>query len=238
MVDLGPIEGPVAVVADAHLGGPGGDGAELIAQIDALEPSDCSHVLFMGDLFHVWVGKPQYETDEITRFLPVLERARARGLHLSYVEGNRDFFIRSSVYAAHFDEVVDELRFELGQRHVLAVHGDGLNERDWRYLFWRWLSKSAPSRFFVGRVPRGLARRLVFGTEERLARSNFKHKDEIPEQVIRRFADAALEHPNSLLVLGHFHEPLELSVSQGEVILFNAWFRARELDWLRAGGAA
>ena len=56
---------PVAVIADAHLGGPGGPCAPLVEQIDAIDPARCDRLLLLGDLFHVWVGIRKFETPDV-----------------------------------------------------------------------------------------------------------------------------------------------------------------------------
>ena len=102
--------------------------------------------MLLGDLFQAWVGLPSFETPEVAAIVRALLDLRRRGLRVDYVEGNRDFFLAGSPYADAFDRVVLETAFTVGGRRYLAVHGDGLNDRDWKYRFWRRVSKSAPVR--------------------------------------------------------------------------------------------
>ena len=142
----------VALVADAHLGGPGGEPLRLIRQLDELPKSDCTHLIFLGDLFHVWIGDERFETDAIRTVIAAVARLRRAGIEVTYVEGNRDFFLERR-YRDCFDRIVAEMAVREGGVRYLTVHGDGLNDRDWRYRFWRRLSKSLPSRLLVGRIP-------------------------------------------------------------------------------------
>lgn len=222
----------VALVADAHLGGRGGSGELLIEQLRSLDRGSCERLVFLGDLFHVWVGARCYETPEIEAVVEVLRELRGKGLALDYIEGNRDFFLADSEYADAFDRVVDEVAFEIAGRHYLVIHGDGLNDRDRRYRWWRFLSKNALSRTFSRRLPRGFARWLVQGTEKRLARTNFKHKAEIPAEVIRRYAVQRLAEGHDVLLLGHFHEARTWSVDGGEVRILEAWYNDRRIQWI------
>jgi UDP-2,3-diacylglucosamine hydrolase len=223
---------PVAIVADAHLGGPGGAAAPLLEQLAALPERRCERLILLGDLFQVWVGDRRFETAEIAAVVAALRRLRAQGLRVDYVEGNRDFFLAGSSYADAFDEVASEVAFVAGGRRCLAVHGDGLNDRDWRYLAWRWLSKSALSRLLVKLLPARLARRSVASTERRLADTNFKHRVAIPEKAIRRFGERRLREGHDLLLLGHFHEERRWRLPAGEIWLLDAWFRSRRVEWL------
>jgi UDP-2,3-diacylglucosamine pyrophosphatase LpxH len=186
----------------------------------------------MGDLFQAWVGEPHFETADIAAVVAALRRLRRGGLAIDYVEGNRDFFLAGSVYADAFDRVGAEVAFSHGGRRYLAVHGDGLNDHDWQYRFWRRLSKSAASRLLVRRVPHRLARRLVTQTEQRLAGTNFKHRAALPEAAIRRYGERRLAEGHDVLLLGHFHESRTFAVRGGEIRLLPAWFRSRQVEWL------
>ena len=59
---------PVALIADAHLSGPGGPAGPLVAQLQTLPGQGCQRLILMGDLFQAWVGFRSFETaDEIGR---------------------------------------------------------------------------------------------------------------------------------------------------------------------------
>jgi UDP-2,3-diacylglucosamine hydrolase len=228
-----PIAPSVALVADAHLSGPGGPAGPLVSQLQALPGQGCGRLVLMGDLFQAWVGFRSFETDDVRAVVAALRALRSQGVAVEYVEGNRDFFLAGSPYADAFDRVALETAFEVGGVRYLAVHGDGLNDRDWKYRFWRRLSKSAPVRFLVGAIPGSLANRLVHSTERKLSRTNFKHRAVLPEAAIRAYAERRLAEGHDVLLLGHFHEPRVWKVKGGEVRLLDAWFRSRAVEWLR-----
>jgi UDP-2,3-diacylglucosamine pyrophosphatase LpxH len=222
----------VAVIADAHLGGPGGSAAPLVAQLEALPGQGAERLLLLGDLFQGWVGFERFETPDVAAVVAALRRLRAGGMRVDYVEGNRDFFLADSIYADAFDAVVDEVAFTAGGVRYLAVHGDGLDPRDWQYRFWRRAAKSAVSRFVLSTTPRRLAHHLVSSTEERLSQTNQRHKRVLPEEAIRAHAERRLAEGHDVLLLGHFHEPRLWPVAGGEVRLLEAWFTSRRVEWL------
>jgi UDP-2,3-diacylglucosamine pyrophosphatase LpxH len=224
----------VALIADAHLGGPGGSPDLLVRQLEELAGQGCRKLVLLGDLFHVWVGQRRFETPEVAAVVPVLRGLRRQGVSVEYVEGNRDFFLRGGSYEDAFDRIGSEVDFEVGGRQFLAVHGDGLNDRDWLYRFWRRLSKSELIRFLSLRLPAGMARRLVHSTEQRLAEANFKHKIQIPEEVIRAYAERRMAEGYDVLLLGHFHQADRWPVAGGEVRLVEAWFLGRRVEWFRS----
>lgn len=223
---------PTALVADAHLGGPGGAAGPLVEQLRALPDQGVGHLVLMGDLFQVWVGERRFETPEIREVAAALPGLRARGMRVDYVEGNRDFFLAGGPYAPLFDSVVTELEVASGGGRVLLVHGDGLNDSDRQYRFWRWLSKSAPVHAAVKLLPGAVARRLVGSTERKLANTNFKHRARIPEEAIRRWATPRIAAGVRQIVLGHFHEERRWQVAGGEVWLLEAWFHSRRVEIL------
>jgi UDP-2,3-diacylglucosamine pyrophosphatase LpxH len=222
----------VALLADAHLSGRGGAAGPLVAELAALPAAGCRRLVVMGDLFEAWVGHQHFETADVAAIVAALRGLRRRGLRIDYVEGNRDFFLAGSPYADAFDEVSDEIAFEDGGTRYLAVHGDGLVEDDWKYRFWRRLSKSGASRLLAGRIPGPLARRLVTATERLLSRTNFKHRRRLPEAAIRRYAERRLAEGHDVLLLGHFHVARSWPLPGGEVRLLEAWFKTRRVEWL------
>ena len=227
-----PPRSGIALLADAHIGGPGGHAAPLVEQLEALPAAGAERLVVMGDLFQAWVADARYETDDVRAVLGAITRLRDAGVVVNYIEGNRDFFVAGSAYAEAFDSVGTEVALEAGGLRYLVVHGDGLNDRDRQYLFWRWLSKSRPVRWFMLHLPRALAQWLVQGTERRLADTNFKHKQRIPEEAICAYGEKRFAEGYDRLLLGHFHEPRSWRVASGEIRLLDAWFNSRALEWL------
>ncbi len=200
--------------------------------MESLPEQGCDRLILLGDIFHVWVGFPQFESEDVVKFLKAVRRLRDRGVPVDYVEGNRDFFLREGPYASSFDRIVDELDLEVGGQRVLAVHGDGINDRDYQYRFWHWVSKSSPVRFAMRYLPKSIAHRMVAGTERRLGDSNFKHKREIPRTPILNYARRRFREGFEVLIMGHFHEERYWELEEGAVLIFDAWFKSRTIEWM------
>lgn len=224
--------GAIAVVADAHLGGPGGALGPLLDQLQQAADQGLDRLVLLGDIFQAWVGLPAFETDATRQFCAALAQLREQGVWIAYIEGNRDFFLSHERYAEAFDVLATEVALEVGDRRILFVHGDGLNERDLQYRTWRRLSKSAPVRSLLRLLPGRWARAFVERTEKRLAGTNFKHKRRLPEAAILGYGERRLAEGHDLLVLGHFHEPRSWQLERGEVRVLDAWFRSRRLEWV------
>lgn len=224
------MSGKLAVVADAHLGGPGGEAGPLVEQLRALPAEGVTRLVLLGDLLQVWVGYEQYQTPESRALLEAVRAVRARGVRVDYIEGNRDFFLAAGPCRAAFDSIGLEVAATAAGVRYLFVHGDGLNDRDRQYLAWRWLSKSWPVRTVIRRLPRRAVVPFLHGTERKLSGTNFRHKAQIPEAAIRRYAERRLAEGHDVLVLGHFHEPRRWPVAGGEVVLLDAWFKSRRVE--------
>jgi UDP-2,3-diacylglucosamine hydrolase len=222
----------VALVADAHLSGPGGPAGPLVEQLRGLPDAGCGRLVLLGDLFQLWIGDRRYETPDIARVVETLVALRRAGVRVEYIEGNRDFFLADGPYAEAFDLVATELAFEVDGTRYLAVHGDGLDRRDWKYRFWRAISKSAAGRFIGCNIPRRIAGRVVRGTEEKLSATNQEHKRRIPEEVLRGYGERRLAEGHDVLLLGHFHVERTLAVDGGEVRLIDAWYNSGRIEWL------
>ena len=222
----------IAVVADAHLGGPGGSAEPLAAQLLKLPAQGCERLLLLGDIFQVWVGFERFATREILVLMEALTELQAGGLPIHYVEGNRDFFIAGSAYERVFATVGKEARFVAGGHRCLAVHGDDVNRADYPYRVWRFLSKNAMSRLAMRHLPHKLASRLIYGVEGELAKSNFKHKRKIPDDLIRDYGIRRLAEGHRVVLMGHFHAPRRWQVDGGEVLVIDAWYNSRQIDWL------
>jgi UDP-2,3-diacylglucosamine pyrophosphatase LpxH len=182
------------------------DEGPFLQGLDRAVDRGASSISLLGDVFQFFIAHPKFETPAIRRFLEAVDRLAARKIPVTYVEGNRDFFLRGSYVEHHFREVVEEDVFTAGGRRFLATHGDLLNESDVPYRFWRALSKSPVARASLHVIPKGLGNRLVWKTEARLYRSNFKHKQRLPLEMLRKFARARFAEGVDTILLGHFHQ--------------------------------
>jgi len=216
-----------AVFADCHVGRAPGDEGPFLAALDEVASRGARAVSLLGDVFHYFIAHPKFETPAILRFLGKVEELSRAGVPVTYVEGNREFFLRGSYVEHYFREVLDEEIFEEGGRRFLLTHGDLLNEKDLPYRFWRALSKNPLSRASIALIPRRSANRIVSRVEARLYRSNFKHKTRLPVEMIRAFAGRRFREGVDVLLLGHFHRSWSETVEGGRVEILPAFVEER-----------
>jgi UDP-2,3-diacylglucosamine pyrophosphatase LpxH len=221
-------------LADSHIEGPGGEPEALLEQLEVLPARGFDHLVLLGDILHLWIGLTKVQTRGAKLLCHGLKQIRQRGVFVDYVEGNRDFFLEPLLAQGAFDRLGVELTLEVGSRRCLFVHGDRVPTGDWAYAGWRGLSKSGPVRWIVSALPAGVAWSIAQWMERRLAKSNFSHRDFIPERRLRKFAEKQLRKGFDLVILGHFHEERKWDLEMGSVWVVEAWFRSRRIEVLEA----
>lgn len=217
-----------AVFADCHVGRREGDEGPFLEALDEARSRGAKSISLLGDIFHFFIAHPKFETPAIARFLGAVDRLRDAGVPVTYVEGNRDFFLRGSYVEHRFREVCDEESFVEGGRRFLLTHGDLLNEEDRPYRLWRAISKNPISRVAIDFLPRKAANRFVWKVEARLYKSNFKHKTRLPVEMIRAFAERRFREGYDVLLLGHFHRSWGETVNGGRVEILPAFVDERK----------
>jgi UDP-2,3-diacylglucosamine hydrolase len=216
-----------AVFADCHVGRRPDDDGPFLEALDRAAGRGAREISLLGDIFHFFIAHPKFETPAIARFLEKVESLRRLGVAVTYIEGNREFFLRGSYAESHFREVCDEQTFVEGGRRFLLIHGDLLNDRDLPYRFWRFVSKNPLSRASIAFIPKKAANRFVWKVEGRLYRSNFKHKVRLPVEMIRDFARRRFAGGVDVLLLGHFHKSWSEQVGAGRVEILPAFVDER-----------
>jgi UDP-2,3-diacylglucosamine pyrophosphatase LpxH len=225
-----PVAAPsgAAVFADAHLGQVEGDADDLLEALEGVRRRGYETAVLLGDIFHYFIGHPKLETPALRRTLDGFAELAARGLALRYVEGNRDFFVAGTPYAAPFASfsLTDGLR--VGNVAYAFVHGDRVNTADLPYRFWRRVSKNAVARSALDVIPGPLARAIVAKTEARLYRSNFRHKKRLPEEALRAEGRRARAQGYDALLVGHFHVARTFAGPDGVTHVLPAWLEERK----------
>jgi UDP-2,3-diacylglucosamine hydrolase len=195
---------PVVVVGDVHLCE---EEPEVLhrfaAWLDGLQ-GRAQTVVLLGDVFDLWVGRPQ-QTDRVPRaVLPHLAALAQAGTRLVFVPGNRDLLFRG-VDGVEIETWPDPVRTRWGKRTVVLTHGDQLCTGDRAY--------QAMRRFFHGPGGHALDRLLPYRTKRwlgdgmrGLSRRETGRKPAASMDIDYREALAWLEaYGADLLVAGHVH---------------------------------
>jgi len=225
-----------AVVADCHLGQVDGDLERFAALTAEMVARGVGEAVFLGDLHRSLVGFERFWDDSVRAALALLAELRRGGVRVVLIEGNRDFFLDSRELDRFRDAAGSVHSFAAGGRRFLLEHGDLVNRRDRAYRFWRAVSKSGLARTGARLVPRRLARRLVSGTERRLAQTNFSYRralpvDDLAAQARRHFAAGV-----DVVLWGHFHRPWVHTDGGRQALVVSAWAETGTVVWVAPDG--
>ena len=223
--------GDLVFVGDVHLDRDDAHLEAFLSFLDDLRPT-VGRVIFMGDLFNVWIGRRELEQPHQRVVVERLESMRRDGIMIRYIEGNRDYRIGDAyVGRALDDSTAVGVEESIGGRRLYAIHGDLANPRDRQYRTWRWLSRSPLAWMILRGIPRRRRMRFVEGLEERLRRANLDFKQEFPEADVRAYAEGFLGQGYDAVVLGHFHVEKDLAATPpsppGRILVLPEWKEGR-----------
>jgi UDP-2,3-diacylglucosamine pyrophosphatase LpxH len=205
----------LAFIGDVHLDG--GDPAvgEFSALLERLSLKG-RRIVLMGDLFNLWVARPEFERPHHREIVDRLVSIRRRGTVVRYLEGNRDYRVGDGHAGSAFDDATDGgIEEAFGGVRAFAIHGDLANPSDLQYRAWRSISRSRAMWALFNLLPRGRRGRFAESLERRMRGTNLAYKRAFPEPEVRRYAATFVARGYDLVVLGHFHVEKSLEVEAG-----------------------
>jgi UDP-2,3-diacylglucosamine hydrolase len=212
-----PIPGARAIfLSDAHLNQEDIHSRRFL-DLAAQAASEGIPLYLLGDVFDLWFGTPGLTFGFQRPIIERLRELRRAGLRMTYIEGNRDFYLKNEHEGTTFDTVSEaDLRATVGEKRVYLSHGDTVNRADFSYRFWKGISKSRLSNRGVAHLPSSVFLPAAEWIERRLKRSNRRYKGSFPEKECREFALRLFANGVDFIVLGHFHHERLMRFSQGK----------------------
>jgi UDP-2,3-diacylglucosamine pyrophosphatase LpxH len=226
-----------AVLADLHVGQAADDLERFLAAMGEVRRRKVHEVVFLGDVFRALVGFSRFWDATVRRGLEELASLRRSGTRIVLVEGNRDFFLDAADLDPFRDAAGPVHSFVAGGRRFLLEHGDLINRSDRSYRFWRAISKSGPARVWARFLPRRLAQRIVFGTESRLAETNFAYRKDLPVEDLEAAARRHFAAGVDVVLWGHFHRPWSLVQGSRQAHVVPGWMETGAVVWIGEDGA-
>jgi len=218
----------LVVVSDAHLGA-GSPAAEaaFLEFLDAV-PSLGDALLVNGDLFDFWFAWRRVIPRSGFPVAAALGRLRRR-MPVMMTGGNHDRwgddFWRADL-GIDFHPL--EARFRLGEREVLAVHGDGITDRNWSARVLQRLTRHPATVWLFGALHPSLGFSLVDAMNHRLGNTVTDPAAlAAASQRQQSWAEARLatEPTLGLIIMGHTHRPALSEPSPGRwYVNPGAWF--------------
>ncbi len=189
-------------------------------------------VFLLGDVFDLWFGDPALTFGFQKPVISRLRELRREGLHLYYVEGNRDFYLKKHHEGTTFDAVAEgDMRAAAGEKRLFLSHGDTVNRADLVYRFWKALSKNRLAYAALAALPGAVVLPLADRLEARLKRTNKRFRGWFPERECRDFALDRFKEGTDFVILGHFHAERLLRFAQAQATKVLAVLPSWREDW-------
>lgn len=215
--------GRLIYVADTHLTRDDPEVESFVAFLREVGPT-AGTLYILGDLFNVWFGEPKFRMPHQGIVLAALEEAARRGVTLKFVEGNRDFSVRRNHLGRPFAAVSESSLVETyGGRRIHATHGDAINLDDRQYRLWKSVSRSFAVYGLFRLLPGAWGVAAGEALERKLSGTNLRNKSRFPLGHCERYAGKVFAGGCQALVLGHFHEEMEIRLPGGVVYVLPAW---------------
>jgi UDP-2,3-diacylglucosamine hydrolase len=222
------------VLSDAHVGASPPEVEEALLAFLERAPTLGDALLLNGDIFDYWFAYRRVIPRRGFHVAAEIRRVRQR-IPVVMVGGNHDRW-GDDFWENDLDVRFAPLRMELqvGDRRVLAVHGDGVTESHWSAEFLHRLTRHPATIAVWKRVPPGIGFRVVDWMTHSLG--NTERREEVLQRASERqraWAEAQLVADPGLgcIVMGHTHRPLLTEPAPGRQFLNpGAW-----LDGFRYG---
>ena len=173
-------------------------------------PADTTHLILLGDIFDLWIGKHDFFIQKFSKVITELKKLLDRGIEIHYFEGNHDLHLKKywedelGVYVH-----TNEHFFNFDGLVIRAEHGDLMNKGDKAYLFLRKALRTFPLNIVSTQLP-GKFVEAIGDRSSRVSRfytdrHNQKYKEKV-KKITQDYAQEVFkEKPFDLIITGHTH---------------------------------
>jgi len=187
------------IISDAHVNEALGNHTQFFDMLAAFEA--CDHdLIFLGDIFDLWIALPRYEREIHRRFLTWCKQQKQRRT-IGFIEGNHEYFLADE--RKSFFSWCTSSAFWQDELGNVFCHGDQVNRRDRNYLLFRKLMKNSLSKQILRCFP--LGPQFVEYMKVRLKETNLDFRKQLPRQEIEDFAEYRFKEGGRIIFIGHFH---------------------------------
>ena len=212
------------IVTDAHISRSAGNDTPFFQMLAVFEKTR-HDLIFLGDIFDLWIAIPRYEDNIHARF-GAWCRSQISIRTIGFLEGNHEFFLadeKPEIFS--WCSKNDRLQDNTG---VLFVHGDQINGKDRIYLNFRKLAKNRVTKSVLRILPYGPA--LVGSLQRRLNRINNKNRGYVPKAEVEKYAESRFAEGVTTIFAGHFHQEYRYrSAESKELHVLPDWLSTQKI---------
>jgi UDP-2,3-diacylglucosamine hydrolase len=234
-----PEPGCVYFIADAHLGQGSAESnrtreRDLLAFLDRVGEERAA-LYVNGDLFDFWF---EYRHAIPKRFVSVLQalgELRRRGVPVTYVGGNHDFWI-GNYLSRELDVVFTDgaLALELQGRKIFLAHGDGLGPGDHGYKLLKRVLRNPLARGLYRWIHPDLGIPLASAFSHS-SRRHAPRPDRTDAELVERLARPRWSEGFDAVILGHLHRRVHHRENGAEFLILGDWLTGRTYAKLAEG---
>ena len=188
------------IVTDAHVSKARGNDTEFFQMLAAIE-STAHDLIFLGDIFDLWIALPRYQTNIHNNFISWC-REQKKNRTIGFLEGNHEYYLANQKAEA-FTWCSNDAWWQ-DDAGTLYVHGDQINRRDKKYLCFRKLSKNSIAKYILRSLPFGP--KISDALKKGIKKTNKQHRLQLPWDEIIFFADNRFAEGADTIFMGHFHQ--------------------------------
>ncbi|GEM_PF-40110 len=216
--------------SDAHLGigTPEQDRQKERRLIEFLDfvKRDAEQVYIVGDLFDYWFEYRSVVPKGYYRLFTKLAELKERGIRLTYVVGNHDFWLKDYFQKEFGMEILrDPAVREIRGHRFLIHHGDGLVKSDRGY---RILKRILRNRFNIWLFSLlhpdcsgAIARRSSRASRQYTGQRKYENSD-MAAYASKKIRDENIEY----VVMGHSHTPQFRRIGRGAYVNLGDWIES------------
>ena len=196
---------------------------------------DCrpAGVVFLGDIFELWIALNGYESSIHQRFLEWCTESK-KDFEVGFILGNHEFYLMDR-HAGAFSWIS-----EVGHTSpdgIRFIHGDLINRADFRYLTLRKLLRNRFTRWLLKITAGTIGPRVSEKVRKSLKPTNLQYKRTLPESYLLQYAQSARAESVRMIFAGHFHRHVRLDFPDAAPVeILPAWGNAGEIILMTPGG--
>lgn len=226
---------PYILIADSHLSDEAST-EEFFRMLDCIcafalkkEKSCRPALVFLGDIFDLWIAVPGYERECHRRFLLWCRKYKEE-FPIYFIEGNHEFFVAFR----HKKDFTFCTANMIREKALVFLHGDMVNLSDWKYRCLRALVRNPGTALLFCLFARYGGTALAEKVRNCLKKTNLEHKKYFPVSFMEKRASQLLKGEKLWLVAGHFHEQHILCEENSgrKICILPAWDKEKGLAGL------